>query len=133
MKYRATAALAAVAALAALTACSGSGDAAPEKTTTPAASRSAGDATRHAAGIPPEPTGQPREDLPAALRLIDGDLVVDEGKAIDNSRNQCSAINGKSPEVVWSAQQRFSTSSHEVSAAEAKQIDIAIAEFCETA
>ncbi|MFF9704106.1 hypothetical protein ACF1FE_23445 [Streptomyces griseofuscus] len=135
MKYRATAALAAVAALAALTACSSSDDdAAPKKTTTPAVSQSADtSAAEHSAGIPPEPTGQARENLLTALRRINPDLIADEGKAIDNSRNQCSAINGASPKVDWSAQQRFGTSSHEVSDAEAKQINAALATFCKTA
>ncbi|MEU3712919.1 hypothetical protein [Streptomyces catenulae] len=60
-------------------------------------------------------------------------MVADKEKAVDNSRNQCSAINGKADKVDWSAQQRFGTSSHEVSTAEAKQINTALATFCKTA
>ncbi|WP_019055009.1 hypothetical protein [Streptomyces prunicolor] len=137
MKHRAIAlALATVAALASLTACSGSDDA--SKKSTPSAvieSVSASDAAdaMHNAGIPAKPTGQARTALLAALREVSPTLVADEDKAVDNSRNQCSAINGKSAKVDWSAQQRFGTSSHEVSDAEAKQINTALTTFCKTA
>ncbi|MFF4118976.1 hypothetical protein ACFY0P_36785 [Streptomyces sp. NPDC001714] len=138
MKHRATAlTLAAVATVAALTSCSSSDDASAKKSTSTAApeSVSASDAAAalHNAGIPAKPTGQARTDLLAALRKVSPALVVDEDDAIDNSRNQCSAINGKSAKVDWSAQQRFGTSSHEVSDAEAKQINAALATFCKTA
>ncbi|MFI5474995.1 hypothetical protein ACIA6D_32900 [Streptomyces cacaoi] len=139
MKHRATAlTLAAVAALAALTACSSSDDDAAAKESTPPAateSVSASDAAAalHNAGIPAEPTGQARAALLAALRKVSHDLVADEDKAVDNSRNQCSAINGKSAKVDWSAQQRFGTSSHEVSEAEAQQINSVLTTFCKTA
>ncbi|MFD4880024.1 hypothetical protein ACFWOB_42600 [Streptomyces sp. NPDC058420] len=138
MKHRATAlALATVAALAALTACSSSDDASAKKSTPSAApeSVSASDAAAalHNAGIPAKPTGQARTALLAALREVSPALVADEDKAVDNSRNQCSAINGKSAKVDWSAQQRFDTSSHEVSDAEAKQINAALTTFCKTA
>ncbi|MFJ9892707.1 hypothetical protein ACIQPR_05175 [Streptomyces sp. NPDC091280] len=138
MKHRATAlTLATVAALAALTACSSTDDATAKKSAPPATpeSVSASDAAAalHDAGIPAKPTGQMRAALLAALREVSADLVADEDKAIDNSRNQCSAINGKSAKVDWAAQQRFGTSSHEVSDAEAKQINTALATFCKTA
>ncbi|MFE9450646.1 hypothetical protein [Streptomyces sp. NPDC006739] len=139
MKHRATAlTLATVATLAALTACSSSDDDATAKKSTPPAapeSVSASDAAAalHNAGIPAKPTGQARTDLLAALRKISPALVADEGDAIDNSRNQCSAINGKAAKLDWSAQQRFGTSSHEVSDAEAKQINAALTTFCKTA
>jgi hypothetical protein len=90
-------------------------------------------AALHNAGIPAKPTGQARADLLATLREISPALVADEDDAIDNSRNQCSAINGKAAKLDWSAQQRFGTSSHEVSDAEAKQINAALATFCKTA
>ncbi|MFF5142539.1 hypothetical protein ACFY6U_22890 [Streptomyces sp. NPDC013157] len=138
MKHRATAlTLAAVAALAALTACSSTDDDASKKSTPTTApeSVSASDAAAalHNAGIPAKPTGQARADLLAALRKISPALVADEDDAIDNSRNQCSAINGKAAKLDWSAQQRFGTTSHEVSEAEAKQINTALATFCKTA
>ncbi|WP_399087999.1 hypothetical protein ACGH2B_12435 [Streptomyces sp. BBFR2] len=137
MKNRTTAALVAVAALTSLTAC-GNDDASPKKsapspTSAATVAPSPTAAARHSAGIPPKPTGQARTDLLGALRRINPALVADEDKAIDNSRNQCSAINGKAPKVEWSAQQRFGTGSHEVSAAEAKQINTALATFCKTA
>jgi hypothetical protein len=97
-----------------------------------AASKAASDALA-AAGIPPEPTGKTRTDLLAALRKVSPALVADPDKAIDNSRNQCSAINGKSPTVDTVAQARFSSSTHNVSEAEAKQVNAALATFCATA
>ena len=139
MKHRATAlTLATIAALAALTACSSSDDDTMTNVATPSASTesvSASDAAAalHNAGIPAKPTGQARADLLAALRKVSPALVADEDKAVDNSRNQCSAINGKAGKLDWSAQQRFGTSSHEVSDAEAKQINTALATFCKTA
>ncbi|MFD8216198.1 hypothetical protein ACFV2U_21230 [Streptomyces sp. NPDC059697] len=129
MKHRATAALAAVAALTALTACSSN----DEKPAPAKSSASATPDALKAAGIPPKPTGQTRTNLLAALRKISPTLVADQDKAIDNSRNQCSAINSKSAKVDWSAQQRFGTSTHNVSEAEAKEINAALATFCKTA
>ena len=135
VKHRATALT--LAAVAALTACSSSDDATAKKSTPSVApeSVSASDAAAalHNAGIPAKPTGRARTDLLAALRRVSPALVADEDKAVDSSRNQCSAINGKSAKVDWSAQQRFGTSSHEVSEAEAKQINTALATFCKTA
>ncbi|WP_328678440.1 hypothetical protein [Streptomyces sp. NBC_00343] len=140
MKHRATAlTLATVAALAALTACSSSSDddtmtnVATPSASTESVSASDGAAALHNAGIPAKPTGQARADLLAALRKVSPALVADEDDAIDNSRNQCSAINGKAAKLDWSAQQRFGTTSHEVSVAEAKQINTALATFCKTA
>ncbi|MFD0067256.1 hypothetical protein [Streptomyces sp. NPDC056690] len=119
---------------AALTACSSSDDAAPKtpaKSSAPAKDMADAEA---AAGIPPKPTGQARADLLAALRKISPALAADEAKAIDNARNQCMAINGKAQRLTWSAQQRFGTSAHEVSEAEAKQInDTLTAMLCKTA
>ncbi|MBK6015609.1 hypothetical protein [Streptomyces sp. MBT53] len=137
MKHQTTAlALATVAALAALTGCSSSDDTSAKSTSSAATeSVSASDAAAalHNAGIPAKPTGQARTALLAALRKVSPALVADEDKAVDNSRNQCSAINGESAKVDWSAQQRFGTSSHEVSEAEAKQINTALTAFCKTA
>ncbi|MFE4416525.1 hypothetical protein [Streptomyces sp. NPDC056821] len=84
-------------------------------------------------GIPPKPTGQTRTDLLAALRDVHPDLVADEDKAVDHARNQCSAVNNREPKRDWLAQQRFSSSSHEVSDAEATRINEALTEFCATA
>jgi hypothetical protein len=134
MKHRATAAvLATVAALAALTACSSSSDSHTDKPSpAPTKSSAAADPFK-AAGIPPKPSGKIRTELLAALRKVGPALVADPDKAIDNARNQCSAINGKAPKVDWSAQQRFSSSAHQVTAAEAKQINAALAAYCATA
>ncbi|MEU2552372.1 hypothetical protein ACF1GY_28240 [Streptomyces sp. NPDC014684] len=48
-------------------------------------------------------------------------LVADPDKAIDNTRNQCSAINGKSPRADDVAQTRFSNSTHTVSPKESSR------------
>lgn len=128
MKHRATAALAAVAALAALTACSSNDDKpAPAKSSTSATP----DALK-AAGIPPKPTGKTRTALIAALRKVSPALVADEADAVDNARNQCSTINGGG-NADSSAQARFTSGAHTVSAAEAKQINAALAAYCATA
>ncbi|WP_225823777.1 DUF732 domain-containing protein [Streptomyces naphthomycinicus] len=127
--------LAALALAATLTACSSSDDSStkPAKTPTPSATASKASDPLAVAGIPAVPTGQARTDLLAALRKVNAALVADPDKAIDNTRNQCSAINGKSPKADDVAQARFSNSTHTVSAAEAKQINAAISAYCKTA
>jgi hypothetical protein len=131
VKHRATAALAAVAALAALTACSSSNDDKPAPAKSSAAASATPDALK-AAGIPPKPTGQARTALIAALRKVSPALVADEADAVDNARNQCSTINGGG-NADSSAQARFTSGAHTVSAAEAKQINAALAAYCATA
>lgn len=125
-----------LAALATLTACSNSDDSKPD--TAPATSSStpdkaAAESAAAAAGLPPEPTGQDRADLLAALAAVDPALTTDEDDAIDAARNQCMAINGGADRLEWTAQQRFSGNGHEVTEAEAKEINAAIGEFCKTA
>lgn len=127
--------VAALALAATLTACSSSDDSADKPApaaSSAAASKAASDALA-AAGIPAKPTGKARTDLLAALRNVNRALAADPDKAIDNARNQCSAINGKSPKVDDVAQARFTSSTHTVSPAEAKQINAAIGSFCKTA
>lgn len=119
-------------ALAALTACTTAEGEVSDSASAPAAPSSPASATI-SSGMPPKPTGQTRTDLLAALRKVNPVLVVDEEKALSNARNQCSSINGGSTKVDWAAQQRFGTSEHEVSEAEAKAINTAIAEYCATA
>lgn len=86
------------------------------------------------AGIPPKPEGAEREALLGALRAINPALAEDPDNAIDNARNQCSAINGGGDNVDSLAQQRFSTGSHEVTTVEAKAINATLgATFCKTA
>jgi hypothetical protein len=131
VKHRATAALAAVAALAALTACSSNDDDKPAPAKSSAAASATLDALK-AAGIPPKPTGQARTALIAALRKVSPALVADEADAVDNARNQCSTINGGG-NADSSAQARFTSGAHTVSAAEAKQINAALAAYCATA
>ncbi|MFG3016141.1 hypothetical protein ACGFZB_37970 [Streptomyces cinerochromogenes] len=133
--------LAALALAATLTACSSDDSSTkPAKTPTPSATVSKASPTASkasdpgaVAGIPAAPTGQARTDLLAALRKVNPALVADPDKAIDNTRNQCSAINGKSPKVDDVAQARFSNSTHTVSPTEAKQINTAIGAYCKTA
>ncbi|MFF9607568.1 hypothetical protein ACF1GY_35795 [Streptomyces sp. NPDC014684] len=127
--------LAALALAATLTACGSSDDSSTKPAKTPAPSATASKASNPlaAAGIPAAPTGQARTDLLAALRKVNPALVADSDKAIDNTRNQCSAINGKSPKADDVAQARFSNSTYTVSPAEAKQINTAIDAYCKTA
>jgi hypothetical protein len=82
---------------------------------------SAGDADERATGIPAEPTGAERTALIAALEAINPALVTDEDKAIDNARDQCSTLGGG--DADGAAKARFSTSDHEVTAAEATAIN----------
>ncbi|QMP84084.1 hypothetical protein HQ601_00008 [Streptomyces phage Alderaan] len=127
-----------VAALLALTACGAADN--PPATPSDKSGAEASTATATAsvdtrpAGIPPKPEGAEREALLGALRTINPALAEDPDKAIDNARNQCSAINGNADNPDSLAQQRFSTSSHEVSAVEAKAINATLgATFCKTA
>ncbi|MGW2130443.1 hypothetical protein [Streptomyces coelicoflavus] len=131
MKRTATAAVL-LAALAALSACSSdsddSTDAAPS--TSPSADYSAAE---EKAGIPPEPTGDARTELLAALFDVDPKLVTDEADAIDNARNQCAAINGGADRLDYLASQRFSGGDVEVTEEQGKHINTALTEFCKTA
>ncbi|MER5916205.1 hypothetical protein ABT124_38820 [Streptomyces sp. NPDC001982] len=96
------------------------------KSSAPAASNTPGSSdAEQAAGIPAEPAGAKREALFAALKAVNSDLVADEDKAIDNSRNQCSTINGGG-NADMTAKARFSTSDHEVTDAEAQAINAAL-------
>ncbi|MEU8794455.1 hypothetical protein [Streptomyces sp. NPDC048643] len=105
----------------------------PTKAGTPKATKAANEDNsdaEKAAAIPPEPTGVERLALLTALKVVNPVLVVDEDKAVDNARNQCSTINGGG-NADQSAKARFSTSDHEVSDAEAKAINEALtAMFC---
>ncbi|MEU0782603.1 hypothetical protein ABZ341_13595 [Streptomyces sp. NPDC006173] len=110
-----------------LVGCSSSGDDSsvstkPTKASTPKATKTMdGSDAEEAVAIPPEPNGVKRVALLTALKVVNPVLVVDEDKAVDNARNQCSTINGGG-DAGQSAKSRFSTSDHEVSDAEAKEI-----------
>ncbi|MFJ8145716.1 hypothetical protein ACIQ8D_32425 [Streptomyces sp. NPDC096094] len=133
MKRTATAAVL-LAALAALSACGSGDDSTDAAPTTRAASPNVDyPAAEKKAGIPPEPTGKARDNVLAVLFDVNPALVADEDDAIDNARNQCAAINGGAERLEWSAQQRFTSSTHEVTEDEAKHINIGLAEFCKTA
>lgn len=76
---------------------------------TPSATKSTDTrAAEKAAGIPAEPTGAERDAVLAAIHDVNAKLTVDEDKAIDAARNQCSGLNGgaKNPEHL--AAERFS-------------------------
>ncbi|MFI9824429.1 hypothetical protein ACIHFC_28855 [Streptomyces sp. NPDC052013] len=61
-----------------------------------------------AAGMPPKPTGQERQELLDALAAAAPDVVRYEDEAVDAARNQCSAINGEGVKRIdWLASQRF--------------------------
>lgn len=123
-----------LAALAALSACSSSDDntdAAPTaRTASPSVDSSAAEKET---GLPPEPTGEARDKVLAVLFDINPVLVADEEAAIDNARHQCAAINSGAEGLERSAQERFSTSAHEVTEDEAKHINSGLVRFCRTA
>jgi hypothetical protein len=75
--------------------------------------------------IPAVPTGSERTALIAALKAVNPAIVTDEDKAIDAARDQCATFNG-SGEADMTARERFSTSDHAVTDAEAKEINEAL-------
>lgn len=83
-------------------------------------------AAEKAAGIPPEPTGAKRAQLLRALAAANPAIVKYEDKAIDASRNQCSAINGGGGRIDWAASQRFSYKDVTTTEAQGKQINEAL-------
>lgn len=77
-------------------------------------------------GIPPKPTGADRQALLDALAAAAPDVVRYEDKAIDAARNQCSAINGGSQRLNWSAAQRFTYKDVVTTEAQGKKINDAL-------
>ncbi|WP_329422999.1 hypothetical protein [Streptomyces sp. NBC_01268] len=130
---RTAAAVLSAAALLTLTACSGDETApeakpsatAPAPTTTAAAPKS---------GLPPEPTGQVRADLLAALKTAAPETVRYEDKAVDAARNQCQAINGGASKLDWTASQRFTYKDVTTTETQGKAINEALKKsgFCTT-
>ncbi|WP_409235802.1 hypothetical protein [Streptomyces sp. PA5.6] len=112
MNHRTTAALLCTAALA-LTACSSSDDKAHDEpkakpsATTSELSQEEKDKAAQSAGLPPKPGAAERAKLIRALQAAAPDVVRYEDKAVDASRNQCMAINGKAKRLNWLASQRF--------------------------
>ncbi|MFE7469473.1 hypothetical protein ACFU6R_35970 [Streptomyces sp. NPDC057499] len=111
--------LLAAAALLALTACS-----AEEDVTKPAPEGVA--AAERAAGIPSAPTGDARDAYLDAIAAVDPQLVVDEERAIDAGRNQCSSI--ASPKADSLAAQRFGTDARPLTDAQGKRLNAALRE-----
>ncbi|MGW1433308.1 hypothetical protein ACWD6K_32400 [Streptomyces sp. NPDC002431] len=109
--------LLAAAALLALTACS-----AEEDVTKPAPEGVA--AAERAAGIPAAPTGDARDAYLDAIAAVDPQLVVDEERAIDAGRNQCSSIT--SPKADALAAQRFGTDARPLTDAQGKRLNAAL-------
>ncbi|MFI6494901.1 hypothetical protein [Streptomyces sp. NPDC050564] len=83
-------------------------------------------AAEKAAGIPPKPTGAKRAQLLRALAAANPGIVKYEDKAIDASRNQCSAINGGGGKLDWAAAQRFTYKDVTTTEAQGKQINEAL-------
>ncbi|MEU6085607.1 hypothetical protein ABZ865_02170 [Streptomyces sp. NPDC047085] len=83
-------------------------------------------AAEKAAGIPPKPTGEKRQQLLNALKKAAPDTVKYEDKAIDAARNQCSAINSASAKADWAASQRFTYKDVTTTEAQGKQINEAL-------
>jgi ABC-type glycerol-3-phosphate transport system substrate-binding protein len=133
-----TAAAAAVILAAALTACSSSDDTTdagskptPKASTSHTPDPAYSDAMK-AAGIPPEPTGDERTALLKALAAVKPDVVTYEQRAVDASRNQCSAINKGAQRLDWLASQRFTYKTVTTTEAQGKQINQALKDsgFC---
>lgn len=133
MKTKATAAALLLAALATLTACEeGSDKAATDDK--PAASAPAKDEVSQqdkedaakAAGIPPKPVGQERQDLLDTLAAAAPDVVRHEDKAIDAARNQCSGITGGANKLDWLASQRFTYKDVTTSEAQGAKLNAAL-------
>jgi hypothetical protein len=61
-----------------------------------------------AAGIPPEPTGDTRAAVLAAVFDVSPRSASDEDKAIDAARNQCAALDSGAANPDHAAAQRFS-------------------------
>ncbi|MFB8038985.1 hypothetical protein ACFC5Z_40040 [Streptomyces sp. NPDC056004] len=116
--------LLAATALLALTACS-----AEEKDVTkPAPKETTVDhsAAERAAGIPPAPTGNDRDAYLDAIAAVDPQLIVDEQKAIDAGRNQCSSLATPNDKTDWAAAQRFGNDAHPLTDAQGKQLNAAL-------
>ncbi|MFD5656938.1 hypothetical protein [Streptomyces hirsutus] len=80
-----------------------------------------------AAGMPPKPTGQERQQLLDTLAEAAPDVVRYEDKAVDAARNQCSAINGEGVKRIdWMASQRFTYKDIVTSEAQGKAINAAL-------
>ncbi|MFI1855086.1 hypothetical protein [Streptomyces sp. NPDC020480] len=107
-----------------LTACGSSDDKADDKPSpTPSVDMSK---IEKDAGIPPEPTGAKRTALIAALKAIDPQIVADEDKAVNNARNQCSALHNGGQRPDYFAAQRFGNDVHPVGEANGKLINAAL-------
>lgn len=76
--------------------------------------------------LPPEPTGVKRAELLQALAAANPDVVRYEDKAIDASRNQCSAFDEGSQRPDWQASQRFTYKDVTTTEAQGKQINAAL-------
>lgn len=84
------------------------------------------DAISAAAGMPPRPTGEKRQQLLDALKQAAPDVVRYDDKAVDAARNQCSAINGGANKLDWLASQRFTYKDVTTSEAQGKKINDAL-------
>ncbi|MFR9798237.1 hypothetical protein ACL02U_20400 [Streptomyces sp. MS06] len=107
MRIRTTIAVATAALAVTLVGCSSDSD--DGKSDAPGATRSTGgSAAEQAAGIPAAPTGAERDAVLAAIRDVNAKLTVDEDKAVDAARKQCSALDGGAANPDHAAAQRFS-------------------------
>lgn len=131
-----TALAATTAALLALTGCGTDDKPAAEDTSAASAPaelpKDARESIARGAGIPPRPTGTQRTELLTALTAVNPGIGVNEDKAIDAARNQCSAINGGANRLDWLAGQRFSYRGNTVTEAQGKQLNAALKKsgFC---
>ena len=90
------------------------------------------DAISAAAGMPPRPTGEKRQQLLDALKQAAPEVVRYDDKAVDAARNQCSAINGGGNKLDYLASQRFTYKDVTTTEAQGAQINKALKDlgFC---
>ncbi|MER8086602.1 hypothetical protein ABTZ57_16065 [Streptomyces sp. NPDC094048] len=83
-------------------------------------------AAEKAAGIPDAPTGDDRDAYLDAIAAVDPRIIVDEEKAIDAGRNQCSSLAKPNDKVNWLAAQRFGNDARPLTDAQGKQLNEAL-------
>ncbi|MFD8847553.1 hypothetical protein ACFV1Q_02560, partial [Streptomyces sp. NPDC059604] len=83
-------------------------------------------AAERAAGIPSAPTGDARDAYLDAIAAVDPQLIVDEERAIDAGRNQCSSITD--PKADSLAAKRFGTDARPLTDEQGERLNAALRE-----
>ncbi|MET9922623.1 hypothetical protein ABZZ04_37000 [Streptomyces sp. NPDC006435] len=79
-----------------------------------------------AEGIPDAPIGDARDAYLDAIAAVDQRLIVDEQKAIDAGRNQCSSPAKPNDKIDWTAAQRFGNDAQPLTDAQGKALNEAL-------